>query len=73
MNQTPHTHTFAVQGMRCAHCDMAVTNAITEQDALAQVKVDRTQGALAKVVIVSHLDAPSLKGLIESEGYQVSP
>jgi copper chaperone len=73
MNPTPHTHTFAVQGMHCGHCDVAVINAVTEQDAHAQIKIDRTHGPLAKVEIVSHLDAQSLKGLIESEGYQLAP
>ncbi len=73
MNQTPHTHTFEVQGMRCGHCEAAVTNAVTEQDAQAVVKIDRTHGPLSKVEIVSRLDAQSLKGLIESEGYQLAP
>lgn len=71
MNKTSRTHTLQVQGLRCGHCDMAITNAVTEQDPGAQVQIDRSNPAVAQVRIVSHLDADALQALIEAEGYAV--
>ena len=39
---------FKVEGMSCQHCVSAVTNAIRERDAGAQVQVDLAAG---KVVV----------------------
>ena len=38
--------TFNVQGMTCAHCERAVTNAILALDAQARVRVDRQAGVV---------------------------
>ena len=35
------THQFTVEGMTCGHCEAAVTRAIKQLDAAAQVSIDR--------------------------------
>ncbi|MCF7531926.1 heavy-metal-associated domain-containing protein [Pseudomonas petrae] len=57
---------FNVQGMTCAHCVRAVTNAIQEQDPTAQVQVDLAKG---EVKVQSQLEAEQVMGLIQEEGY----
>ena len=37
------THQFTVEGMTCGHCEAAVTRAIKQLDAAAQVSIDRAQ------------------------------
>ena len=58
---------FNVQGMTCGHCVKAVTRALQEQDAQAQVEVDL---AARKVRVQSELDAATLLAAIREEGYQ---
>jgi copper chaperone len=57
---------FNVQGMTCAHCVRAVTNAIQQEDSAAQVQVDLAKG---EVRVQSRLGAEQVAGLIEQEGY----
>jgi len=57
---------FNVQGMTCAHCVRAVTEAIQGQDPSAQVQVDLAKG---EVKVQSQLAAERVVGLIEEEGY----
>ena len=57
---------FKVQGMTCAHCVRAVTNAIQGQDPTAQVQVDLAMG---EVTVQSELEAEQVVKLIEEEGY----
>lgn len=57
---------FNVQGMTCAHCVRAVTDAIQGQDPSAQVQVDLAKG---EVKVQSLLPAERVVGLIEEEGY----
>ena len=57
---------FNVQGMTCAHCVRAVTNAIQEQAPTAQVQVDLAKG---EVKVQSELPAEQLIGLMVKEGY----
>lgn len=59
---------FQVQGMTCAHCERAVIQAIQNEDAQAQVRVDR---AAASVEIESQLSEDRLRVLIQEEGFQV--
>lgn len=61
---------FNVQGMTCAHCVRAVTNAIQEEDPAAQVQVDLAKG---EVRVQSQLDNGQVTGLIEREGYTATP
>jgi len=61
---------FNVQGMTCAHCVRAVTNAIQEEDPAAQVQVDLAKG---EVRVQSQLGAEQVTGLIEQEGYTATP
>ncbi|UZJ59945.1 cation transporter [Pseudomonas sp. KU26590] len=57
---------FKVQGMTCAHCVRAVTDAIQGQDPTAQVQVDLANG---EVKVQSQLEAEQIVELIEEEGY----
>lgn len=57
---------FNVQGMTCAHCVRAVTNAIQGEDSAAEVHVDLAKG---EVRVQSQLGAEQVVGLIEEEGY----
>ena len=58
---------FNVQGMTCGHCVKAVTRAVQEQDAAAQVEVDL---AARQVRVNSVLEAAQLLAAIRQEGYE---
>lgn len=58
---------FNVQGMTCGHCVKAVTRAVQEQDAAAQVEVDL---AARQVRVQSALEAERILTAIRDEGYQ---
>jgi copper chaperone len=60
---------FQVQGMSCQHCVAAVTGAIREHDAAAQVQVDLDAG---RVVVQSTQPADALKAAIDEAGYTVT-
>ncbi|MEX3855630.1 MULTISPECIES: heavy-metal-associated domain-containing protein [Paraburkholderia] len=55
-----------VEGMSCQHCVAAVTNAIREHDAAAQVQVDLTSG---RVLVESTQAIEALKAAIDRAGY----
>ncbi|MGF6479863.1 heavy-metal-associated domain-containing protein [Paraburkholderia sp. JPY419] len=55
-----------VEGMSCQHCVAAVTNAIREHDAAAQVQVDLTSG---RVLVESTQAIEALKAAIDQAGY----
>jgi copper chaperone len=57
-----------VEGMSCQHCVAAVTNAIREHDATAQVNVDLTTG---RVAVDSTQSVDALKAAIDEAGYTV--
>ncbi|MBP0594946.1 heavy-metal-associated domain-containing protein [Paraburkholderia sp. LEh10] len=57
-----------VDGMSCQHCVAAVTRAIQDHDAAAQVQVDLSAG---KVVVQSGASADTLKAAIDEAGYTV--
>ncbi|BFG74015.1 heavy-metal-associated domain-containing protein [Paraburkholderia terrae] len=59
---------FKVEGMSCQHCVAAVTRAIQEQDAGAQVRVDLPAG---KVAVQSGASVDTLKAAIDEAGYTV--
>ncbi len=59
---------FKVEGMRCAHCEQAVTRAIQGQDPDAVVRVDLAAGT---VQVESMLPEQSLQALIREEGFEV--
>ncbi|HGM5581326.1 TPA: heavy-metal-associated domain-containing protein [Pseudomonas putida] len=61
---------FNVQGMSCGHCVKAVTRAVQEQDAAAQVEVDL--GA-KQVRVQSQLGVQQILEAIREEGYQAEP
>ena len=64
MNQT-----FEVTGMTCGHCEKAVTRAIQQLDAQAQVKIDRGQN---RVDVQSEQPREALARAIAEEGYAVA-
>ncbi|MGF6443793.1 heavy-metal-associated domain-containing protein [Paraburkholderia youngii] len=55
-----------VEGMSCQHCVAAVTNAIREHDAAAQVQVDLKSG---RVLVESTQAIEALKAAIDQAGY----
>jgi copper chaperone len=59
---------FNVEGMSCQHCVSAVTSAIRERDAAANVQVDLTAG---KVSVESSASVETLKDAIDDAGYTV--
>ncbi|MEI6002007.1 heavy-metal-associated domain-containing protein [Paraburkholderia bengalensis] len=59
---------FKVEGMSCQHCVAAVTRAIQEHDAGAQVQVDLSAG---KVAVQSGASVDTLKAAIDEAGYTV--
>ena len=63
------TQTFTVTGMTCGHCEKAVTRAIQDADADAQVKIDRS---LNKVEVDSGAAREVLVKAIIEEGYAVA-
>jgi len=44
------THTYAVEGMTCAHCAGAVTREVRKVDGVTDVAVDVTEGTLTVTV-----------------------
>lgn len=60
---------FNVQGMSCGHCERAVTNAIQQIDAQAQVRIDRAQ---SRVEVDSSQPRERLAQAMRDEGYRVS-
>ncbi|HEY4351540.1 MAG TPA: cation transporter [Paraburkholderia sp.] len=59
---------FNVEGMTCQHCVSAVTNAIRERDAAANVQIDLATG---KVAVESSASVETLKDAIDDAGYTV--
>ena len=60
---------FQVDGMSCQHCVAAITNAIREHDAAAQVQVDLASG---RVTVDSAQPVDALKAAIDEAGYTVT-
>jgi copper chaperone len=58
-----------VEGMSCQHCVAAVTNAIREHDANAQVQVVLATG---RVIVESAQPVDVLKAAIDEAGYTVA-
>lgn len=61
-------NSFQVQGMRCGHCERAITDAVQALDPQAGVRIDRTSG---KVEIDSSAPRQALAAAIAHEGYGV--
>jgi copper chaperone len=59
---------FQVEGMSCQHCVGAVTRAIHEHDATAQVQIDLASG---RVAIESTQSVDTLTAAIDDAGYKV--
>ena len=61
---------FTVTGMTCGHCEAAVTRAIKQLDAQAQIRIDRTQN---RVEVESAQPREAIAAAIREEGYEVVP
>ncbi len=59
---------FQVKGMTCGHCVKAVTNAVKEVDAKAEVNIDLEKG---RVQVNSALPSDKLSAAITEAGYEV--
>ena len=59
--------TFKVEGMTCAHCERAVTEAVHSIDPTAQVAVDLKAGT---VTTSSGAPVEKLEQAIQAEGYE---
>ena len=57
---------FNVENMTCGHCVKAITQALTEADADAQVKANVEQKEIA---IETTLEVNQIIALLEDEGY----
>ncbi|AEG67397.1 MULTISPECIES: heavy-metal-associated domain-containing protein [Ralstonia solanacearum species complex] len=60
--------TFSVEGMSCGHCVAAVTRAVQQVDAAAQVQVDLPSQTVA---VRSGAATEALRQAIEQAGYPV--
>lgn len=60
---------FQVQGMSCAHCVRAITQALQGADAAAVVEIDL---AAAEVRVASTLSSEQIAALIAAEGYEAN-
>ncbi|MET3446456.1 cation transporter [Ralstonia sp. 1138] len=60
--------TFAVTGMSCGHCVSAVTRAVQQVDAGANVQVDLDKQTVA---VTSGASVDAVKAAIEQAGYPV--
>ncbi len=60
--------TFSVEGMSCGHCVSAVTRAVQQVDAAANVQVDLSKQTVA---VASGASIDAVKAAIEQAGYPV--
>ena len=67
---SPTLQTFQVQGMSCAHCVRAVSEAVQQADAAARVSVDLPSG---RVEVQSARTRDELARAIVDGGYTVAP
>ncbi|CAJ0696564.1 hypothetical protein R20233_01204 [Ralstonia sp. LMG 32965] len=65
---TTSSTTFSVTGMSCGHCVSAVTRAVQQVDAGANVQVDLDKQTVA---VTSGASADAVKAAIEQAGYPV--
>lgn len=61
-------HVFKVDGMTCAHCEKAVTQALLALDPHASVAINRPQN---EVCVLSEKNRDTLAQAIVEEGYRV--
>jgi Cu2+-exporting ATPase len=68
----PETRTFAVTGMKCAHCEQRVREALQAVPGVASATADRTTG-LAGAVLSSPVPDAALLAALSSAGFPASP
>jgi copper chaperone len=60
---------FKVEGMTCAHCEKAITQAVLALDTKARIVIDRT---VHRVEIDSTVERDTLAQAMSDEGYRVT-
>ena len=68
----PETRTFAVTGMKCAHCEQRVREALQAVPGVASATADRTTG-LAVAVLSFPVPDATLLAALSSAGFPASP
>ncbi|WP_319562070.1 cation transporter [Marispirochaeta sp.] len=61
-----------IEGMSCAHCVMAVTNALEKGEGVKKAKVNLKKKK-ATVTAEDTVDPAVLVGLVQETGYEASP
>jgi copper chaperone len=61
---------YVVEGMTCAHCEVAVREEVIQLEGVDDVDVDRATGRLT--VTGSGVDEAAVKAAVEEAGYQVA-
>jgi copper chaperone CopZ len=62
---------YAVEGMSCGHCRVAVTEAVGALPGVAAVAVDLAAGTVA--VSGAHVSDAAVAGAVREAGYEVRP
>lgn len=69
--ENPMNTTLTVRGMTCGHCERAVTAAIAQLDAAAQVHIQRSGDVASVSVQSASLSPEQISAAIVGEGYAV--
>lgn len=64
--------TLHITGMTCAHCQSAVTKALSELDGVDQVAVDLDKGTAEVTYDSSKVNREKMKEAVEEQGYDVA-
>ena len=63
---------FAVNGMKCCHCEMNVENAVSEIAGVVSAKADREDGKVTVEYDAAKVSVEAIKSAVESAGnYEV--
>lgn len=62
--------TYTVQGMTCGHCELSVTEEVSEVAGVASVETDRSTGKL--VVRGKDVDDAAIRAAVAEAGYVVA-
>ncbi len=64
--------TYRIEGMTCAHCVRAVTEALESVNGVESAMVDLESG-LASITSKTPIDLEALRSAVEEEGYGIAP
>ena len=68
---TPTSETFAVNGMTCRHCEIAVTAVVSKLPGVCNVVVDVAAGTVT-VASERPLDRRNLAAAVDEAGYELA-